>query len=603
MKRHTWLTAPVAALAATAMLAACSTDKKAADGGGVYTTISGTNPITQGAPMNPFNASGNYFLGYNTMQLGFDKLNPADPNDFFPGLAKSWSATPTSLTVQLQPNAKWSDGSDVTPDDVKTSLAIALTQGSATVGAGFLTQGLDVGEVKTIDAHTVEIDQAVGGKNINFTRLVLKQTIVPTKVYGSLLPGDIWQTIATSQGADATAAQAAVDKLNAAGKAISAFAPQTDISAGPFVLTRVNPGSAVLDRNKYFYDVAKISPKQVVLRHYSGNEQIWGYMKNGELDSAPYTAIPTNVLEEILKAGNKRVDSLHYVNAAIAFNESVAPYDKTAVRQALAYVIDRQAVTKVGEPVGGTASTHLTGMIEPATTNWLTPEQVSALNPYAPDAAKAETLLKGAGFTKNGTQWMMPDGKPWTITLQTVNGFSDWIAASTVIANELTAFGIPTKPALTADFATYKTEMAAGKYAVGFWLTALGPQASSAYQRLYGADDGFSMRGATVAHVTGQGSANWQNTPETYTVGGQTIKVGELTAQLSALPPADQKPLIQQLAIATNQELPVIPIWDYTSVQFTNDKRFTNFPQQGQDALLNNPPGVWMMQGFVQAKQ
>ena len=81
------------------------------------------------------------------MQLGFDKQNPTNPNDFFPGLAASWTISSTGITVKLQPGAKWSNGTPVTPADVKLSMAIALTQGTATFGAWFLTQGLDVGSV------------------------------------------------------------------------------------------------------------------------------------------------------------------------------------------------------------------------------------------------------------------------------------------------------------------------------------------------------------------------------------------------------------------------------------------------------------------------
>lgn len=606
MNRLTQLSASVVTLALLGALSACSSSNTGTSGAGaVFTTIDENNPITAGAPMNPFNASGNTFLSYDTMQLGFDKKNPLDSNDFFPALAKSWTSTPTSMTIHLQPNAKWSDGTPVTPDDIKASMAIALTQGNAAVGSSALNQGLDVAAVKQVDAHTVEIDQVAGANNINFVRLVLGEAIVSSKVYGSLLPSDVWDTIAASQNTDpaqAKTAQAAVDKLNALGKTISSFAPKKDVSAGPFVVTRVNPGSAVLTRNKYFYGVAKISPKEVVIRHYSGNEQIWGYMTGGELDYAPYTSIPSNVLTQIKGAGYQEEDSTSYVDAAIAFNEKVAPYNLTPVRQALAYVIDRQAVTKVGEPVGGVASKATTGLIQAAADQWLTADQQTALNPYNPDQAKAAALLQGAGFTKSGGKWLLPNGKPWTITMQTVNGFSDWIAASTVVANELTAFGIPTKPAITADFATYQTEMAAGKYPVGWWLTALGPQPSAAFQRLYGTADGYTAIGAKTTHATGSGSGNWVNTPTGYTVGGASIDPGSLTAQLTTLQPDAQKQIVQQLAAATNQELPMIEIWDYTNAHFTSDKRFTDWPKQGQDALLSNQPGVWMMQGYVQSK-
>jgi peptide/nickel transport system substrate-binding protein len=158
---------------------------------------------------------------------------------------------------------------------------------------------------------------------------------------------------------------------------------------------------------------------------------------------------------------------------------------------------------------------------------------------------------------------------------------------------------------LTADFATYKTDMAAGKYAVGFWLIALGPTSAAAYQRLYGSDDGYTATaGGSATHSDGGG--NWQHTPTGYTVDGRTIDPGRLTAQLAALPAAQQKPVVAQLAAATNQEMPVIPIWDYTNVNFTFGKDFTDFPTASSaeiSGLMFNNPGVWMMQGYVKAKQ
>ncbi|GAA2064552.1 hypothetical protein GCM10009839_90060 [Catenulispora yoronensis] len=615
MSRHRTLVAGLAAAVALTALTACSSStKKTNDGGsgakkdgGVYTSIDANNQITAGAPMNPFNAAPNSFLGYNQMRLGFDKFNPSDPNDLFPGLAASWTASDAGLTVQLQPNAKWSDGTPVTVADIKTSLAIAYTQGTAgpVAGAGstiVLGTNFEVSDIKDLGGGKIEIDQVPGAKNLYFQRLVLSATIVNDKVYSGLLPADIWTLIGAVQGSDQAAAKTASDKLTALGKTIAAFAPAKDVSAGPFVLTRVGPGEALLDRNQYFFAVDKIAPKQVILRHYTGNQQIWGFMTNGELDSSPYTSMPTNILDQILKAGYTRTDAPSYVSASIAFNEKQAPYDKTPVRQALAHIIDRDAVTKVGEPVGGIPAPYTTGLIGSQTDAFLSDDQKAALNAYKPDAAKAASLLQGAGFTKDGSgQWHLPDGSPWTITLQTVNGFSDWIAASTIVANELTAFGIKTTPAITADFATYQKEMAAGKYAVGWWLTALGPQTDKAYNRIYGTADGFSIVNGKAVH-SDTSAVNWQHTPATYTVNGQTIDPGQLTADLSVTPVADQKPIIAQLAAATNQELPMIQIWNYTKVGFYTEKHFTNFPKSGADALLLNQPGVWMMQGFVQAK-
>lgn len=93
MVRFKHFVAASAALATLGTLAACAPDsgaKNGANGGGVFTTVDANNPITPGAPMNPYSPNGNTFLSYNSMRLGFEKKNPMDANDAFPGLAKSW---------------------------------------------------------------------------------------------------------------------------------------------------------------------------------------------------------------------------------------------------------------------------------------------------------------------------------------------------------------------------------------------------------------------------------------------------------------------------------------------------------------------------------
>ncbi|WP_120314481.1 ABC transporter substrate-binding protein [Streptomyces sp. TLI_171] len=213
---------------------------------------------------------------------------------------------------------------------------------------------------------------------------------------------------------------------------------------GPFVITRVNPGSAVLDRNPHFFAADRIGPKQVVVRNYTGNDQIWSYMTNGELDAAPVTAIPDNVLQRILKAGNQRVDAINYVDAALAFNQSVAPFDKVEVRQALAHVIDREAVTKVGQPAGGTASKATTGLIDKVAEKWLTSEQQAALDPLparrgqgrrTPPAGRAhQEGRRLASARRHGR------GNPSRCRPSTASATGS--PAAPIVANQTDAFGI-----------------------------------------------------------------------------------------------------------------------------------------------------------------
>jgi len=600
--RFRYLIVTVALLAAGSALAGCSSPGDAGGSTVLFTTVDVGTPITAGAPMNPFNLTNNTFNGYDVEELGWTTNNPADSNQTLPGLAASWSLSPDgrTLTVRLQPGARWSTGQPVTANDVMTSAAIWFTQGAV--------QLYNLGAVTVVDSKTVRFTQVLGAHNNQFESGILQAPdfVVPASVYGHLLPADIWSVIGASLRSG-PAATAAGKRLTAVGKQVAAFAPKTDVSAGPFVIQRINAGEALLVKNKYFYAAGKVQPSEVLMLHYAGNEQIWNYMQAGRLDVTPYTAMPANVLSQVTAAGNTQVSAPSLVAASLAFNQATSPYGQLAVRQALAYVINRDAVQKVGEPISGVTSKTTTGVISSAIGDYLTPGQVAALNPYATDIAKAASLLTSAHFTKQGGQWHLPGGRPWTITINVPSGFSDWIAAANVLKSEFTAFGIPTQVSLASDYSTYLANIYKGDYPVAFWLTALGPGAYSTFNRIYGTYDGYVPVGTKLKwYPTGNPAAdNFLNAPPTVHVPGfGTVNPGRLTYRLTSVNLNTQAGLRRQntimakLIAATNYSVPVIQLWDYINVQFVNNKRFGHWPI-GKNAQLNLSPGVWMTFGYV----
>ncbi|MHB8293310.1 MAG: ABC transporter substrate-binding protein [Acidimicrobiales bacterium] len=582
-------------------LAACSTSSAGPSGAkkpAVFTTIDESHAITAGAPMNPFNPSGNTFDSYDQMELGYSTFSAAHPNAMFPALAAHWKLVNggTALDVFLQPKARWSTGAPVTANDVKVSTAIAYTQGS---------QPPNLAGVKILGSKEVQFQTIPGTVNQLFTNGVLSITVVPASVYGGQLPSSIWSTIAQSEYAGTSAAKkAAATKAQATlttiGKKVAAFAPAKDVSAGPFVLSRINPGEALLTRNKYFYAASKISPTSVVMRNYTGNQQIWNYLIAGQLDATPYTSMPLNVLKSVLKTkGNQELKTGSYVATALAFNEKDYPWNMLAARQAVAYVLNRKQITSVAEAVSGIPATYQTGLINSINSSWLSSSQLAKLKQYRPNPSKAAKLLTAAGFAKKAGKWYMPNGKPWTMTIEAVSGFSDWITGAKFIASSLTSFGIPSTISIAPDYATYLSNLKHGQYPVGLWLNALGPSVSAAYSRIWGSNDGFSAVGNVVSHTS---KNNWTNTPVSYTLPGYgTIQPGALTAQLTQLSATASKPLVAKLAVAANTELPMITLWDFELVQFVNNTRFTDWPIHN-GAVQHSPPGVWMMQGYVHAR-
>lgn len=605
-RRLRFMSLALAIATSVTVIAACSsTPASSSKATATFTTIGYTTVITPGAPMNPFNATNNVFPTFDAMQLGWNAGNSANPNQELPGLASSWTLSPdgTSLTVHLQPGAKWSNGKPVTATDVVDSAAIWFAQGTA--------QTYNLGSAKADNSSTVTFTEAAGAHNNLFETVLggasgsATQWIVPSFEYGSLLPSSIWSTIQASEGTG-SAATAATTTLTNLAKTIDAYAPKTDISAGPFYIKRLNNSQALLVKNPDFYAASKVDIGQVIMEHQSGAQQIYSYLEAGTLDAAPYTAMATNVYDQVTAAGNKPVKMPSLVASALTFDEKVAPYNNIKVRQALAYVVNRTAVQKVGEPTSGTPSTTISGAVSAALPDYMTSAQQSALDPYAPSAAKAKSLLLSAGLTFKGGKWYLPDGKPWTITLPVPEGFADWLSASSVIKSELTSFGIPTTITGGPEWTQYQPNLFTGKYPVGWWLIALGPGAYSTFARIYGTYDGYVPAGATVKRYPAGNAAadNFLNTPDTVSVPGVgSVNPGQLTFQLSQLNLgssaglAEQKSIAAKVIAAVNYEVPVIQLWDYIDVQFVNNKRFTDWPTS--DAIAGQDPGVWMADGYV----
>jgi peptide/nickel transport system substrate-binding protein len=615
-RRLRFASASLAAATSVTMIAACSSSG-GSNGSGSYsnvtfTTISPNTTITAGAPMNPFNATSNVFPSFDSMTLGWNTNNSADPTQEYPGLAQSWSlsANGESLTVHLQPGAKWSDGKPVTATDVVDSAAIWFAEG--------LAAGYNLGTVKADNSTTVTFTQAPGADNNMFATVLGESSgsttstnnwIVPSFEYGKMLPANIWSTIATSLGTGA-GKTAAVTALTNLGKTIAAYAPKTDISAGPFYIKRLNNSQALLVKNPDFYAASKVHVGNVVMDHDGTNQQIASLLESSSLDTSPFVAMSSSVSSQIVSAGNKQITWPALVASAIAFDENDSPYNNIKVRQALAYVLNRTAIQTVGEPVVGTASQTTIGAVSAALPDYLTSSQESSLNSYATSTATATSLLQGAGLTKKGGQWYLPNGKAWTITLPVAQGFSDWADASSVIKSELDSFGIPTTITTGPQWTTYQfNNLYLGKYPVAWWLIALGPGANSTFSRIYGKFDGYVGIGSSpTRYPTGNPAAyNFFNTPNTVAVPGVgTVNPGSLTAQLATLnlsTPAglaEQKTIASELVRTINYEVPVVQLWDYRSLAYINSKRFSDFPTSTQ--MLGQNPGVWMANGYLQAK-
>jgi peptide/nickel transport system substrate-binding protein len=622
------LTALVAGLALATTVAACGGDDSDGDDGGGHNGTDGNDSesddsddassggvnqggtftyiaeqVEEAAPLNPFAAPTNSRTTINSLTLGYPKNSLTNPNDFYAGIADEWEIADdySSVTVHIADDAKWSDGEDVTTEDVELSYKIAYTRGA---GAFVLTPGAAgaVGEIEIIDEKTLTFTQAPENAVNTFPRGIMDVIVVPEHIWGDVLPADFDAKLEAAQ-AEGDAGDTAREDMAAIADQVAAFAPETDVSAGPFVFERASASDALFTKNEHFYGADNVAPDQLILKNYTGNQQIWDFVNAGETDATIFVATPPDIMSGFEANDNVGIhDAYSPVVAGWAFNQSRDPYGDLNVRKALAYLVDRDQAIQVGTPTAGSAPLATTGMHSEAFKEWLGDDVESlGLDPYANDPAMAEQLLNDAGFTNDGGTWKLPNGDDWTVTFQVVEGFSDWIAVAENIVTQLNEFGINAETQTSPDFTVYQEEMAAGEYDMGFWLLGLTPSPYDVFQRIYGQTNGWTVLGNSVSYSPPGENGNWMGGPETYDVDGGSVNPGELTVGLRNGPLEELGEDVLTLAKATNQNLPIIQFWDYSNTWFYTNSNFEGFENVPQDAQRLRA-GVWFMEGWISAK-
>jgi peptide/nickel transport system substrate-binding protein len=578
---------------------------------------------TQGAPLNEFNTNGITMAGVDVEPLAFPLLTPTS---FEPALAQSWklSSNGRTLTVTLRSNAKFSNGQAVTAQDVKAAWALLFVEG--------WVSSYDTAQVNVVNAHTVQFVRYSTPDTL-WEQEVLEQDIVEPFAYqkAHLLPANVWTTINNAHytGTNASlkaAAKAAGASLAKLAVNISALEIHTDISDGPWMLQSINSAEEVWVRNPDFFNNAKNHISTLVEYQAMTAQAVYNLAVGNKMTA--YTgALPPNVQDAVLRIADEHTTLLPRAEfAGIQFNEHDYPYNLLAVRQAFAYLINRTNVQKIAEPISGTPVKYVTGMDDSQAEAWLSSSVLKSLNPYNYNPSKAASLLRSAGFKKSGSTWLMPNGKPFDVSIQVEEGYPDYDEAASVIATSLTEFGIPTKT-FQDNLAEYASDQEAGDYAVSFNSDGGGnityPQA--AYNTIYWEFDGWTTHGTTPVRLAlGKGNTGGAAGATTAGQGGtaprafdipnaiSVPKVGTLspaviTQDLTGVTAhAQQVAEFTKLAEATNYWLPVIPLFNQSSPYFWNTALWTDYVPVGNallsvDDIYQNEL-FWAQYGWIRPK-
>lgn len=235
--------------------------------------------LGEAASINPFQS--NESEGDWRCKMLFDEFVRADVKDFSPkpGLAAEWSNDGLLFTFKLQPNAKFTDGTDVTADDVAFTIKGHLAKQTASprqdkfmtiAGAAEYAAGTaqDVTGIKVVDPKTLNI--TLSKPDAPFLYNMRYVWVVPAKpLQGKNLSNDPWfnnpvgagpyQFVSWQRGADFVA-KANPNYWQAGKPAISTFTHRVIADAQTLVLALQNHE---IDASNYPNPAAKKQLEQV----------------------------------------------------------------------------------------------------------------------------------------------------------------------------------------------------------------------------------------------------------------------------------------------------------------------------------------------------
>jgi peptide/nickel transport system substrate-binding protein len=486
-------------------------------------------------------------------------------------MAESHTLDPKSntLTVKLRSGLTWSDGSAVTSKDVV-----------ATFNLRWLLRSQDwtfLSDVKASDDTTIVF--TIGTPSTVVERYVLRAPILPYATYG--------------ENADKAAAiRATKGSLDSgAGKALNtAFQtfrpdPAKLIVSGPFTFNTKNITNAQmqLDKNPKGLFADKIAFTSVIL--YNGEtSDVTPVVMNKSVDYATHGfAVASEKGFEA--AGFRILRPPVYSGPAIIFNFTAHPeFADVRVRQAIAHVIDREQNGTISLGESGKAVKYMAGFSDIQVPDWLSEADIAKLDTYPKDLAKATSLLEAAGWKKTGGKWHTPAGKAAAYDMKFPIEFADWNPSATNASDQLNSFGFNiTKRGIT--YTQLAPDQLAGKFDMSIegWGASSNPHPYFAFVQ-----DLFTYNYIGAANSGGKG----MNFPlKQKLADGSTIDLEAVVNKSpQGLDVATQKANVKAAAVAFNQLLPMVPIFErYGNNPALEGVRVAKFPAD-DDPILKNAP-------------
>lgn len=370
-----------------------------------------------------FPIDGNVRLMYETL-VTYNQLD----GKLEPMLADGYTQTDSTITVHLDPRAKWNNGDAVSVDDVLYTFHIdSILPTPRHANWEYIHSITDGGNNNIV--FTLEKD--------NRNPLIILNAIAET----SILPKSVFEPLINSAKKGKTYNFATVTEFK------NDVTPKV---SGPYNLKTFSPDKIVLERDDNYWGKAKYdgklpAPKYIVHSLYNGNNHFNSAMTKGNLDvSSIFLPRIWEKARDSIRAWS-RSEPYHLPGSitTLLISQHKAPFNDVAFRHAMTHAINFEKIKS--RAISNYTSAIQGGFILPfgAESKFYNKEDAEA-DPYVYDIEKAKKILSDAGYSWDSEGNLLDKkGKPVrTIYVECPSGWTDWEDAIKVIVASFKEAGI-----------------------------------------------------------------------------------------------------------------------------------------------------------------
>lgn len=401
-----------------------------------------------------------------------------DGENFKPRLAESYQIDDNQITVQLKDDLKWSDGTDLTLEDVITSYQMW-------VGKKQLWEFLE--EIEPISDDTLTF-HFKNESELMMNLLVDVKISAKSAEYGTF--AERYQEVADNEREwhDETNtfwySEAGNETLQAINEELESYMPNiTDmVGSGAFAISNLSTSEAILTRNEHFYfdtGIDELTIVRAVTPEVAANSMIDGTL---DMHSGGMT-------EDLINQVEAKVPFFQefylpeYSQMSVVFNLNQPFAQEKAFREAVVYLVNPEEILPLAE-VGSMESEKSSSGLP------LSLQKVFGLEEWASqtldarsyNVAKAEEVLLAANWKKENGAWIDAQGNKVAFDFSCNNGWGSALLPGEAIVNELNNFGFDVT-FLPMEGASYDAYLRNGEHTVAIEFA---PPSNILYANPYG---------------------------------------------------------------------------------------------------------------------